>query len=535
VANADYEGYLVSVEDVAGVNASARREVSTEVVNEATSVIEDPADALAFTKVENILRIEPNYKVTAFGSAATPGAPVAKGDELLSTVGAFLASGGAREAGGGKLFADQPSDGVDWVDPEVPPGGVPGDGEQPIVDAQTLKFPDADPADPIYRDENNYQWGLRAIGVRSAWKRGFRGGGINVAVLDSGVNAQHEDLNRNGILDGENFFSRSGSNSYADDNGHGTFVASIITAMTNNMPSGKGRGMAGIADEADVIVYKVLGKQGEGYVSDLIAAYTSLLSADVDIVNMSFGHPGYIAQEDEVIQQLIAKGVIVVAAVGNDGNASGSIKDQINYPANYDNVIGVASSRSDGNISRFSTKNRSVDVAAPGENMAGLSWSQNSIYKVGGDGTSFASPVVAAAAAIAKQIRPDLHADSFMDLLKATSKDAGTPGYDTSFGYGILNIDAIITKLAGPTPQSVDSDGKSVLVKFNAAGGKLDTKNKAVFSDSKYGKLPVPKRVGYKFLGWFTKKAGGNKITAASPVSVAKKHSLYAHWQKKGA
>jgi uncharacterized repeat protein (TIGR02543 family) len=194
--------------------------------------------------------------------------------------------------------------------------------------------------------------------------------------------------------------------------------------------------------------------------------------------------------------------------------------------------------RSDGKISNFSSKNKSVDVAAPGEDMAGLSYSKNNEYKVGGDGTSFAAPVVAAAAAIARQLKPDLTASGFMDLLKATVSDAGTKGYDTSFGYGKLDIAAIVKSLdkpEAPSSPSLQSGKNSILISFDANGGKLaynEPKNRAVSTGTNYGTLPVATKKGNALLGWYTAKKGGTKVSATKPVTVSKNQTLYAHWTK---
>jgi uncharacterized repeat protein (TIGR02543 family) len=530
VPDAEFDGYIVSVEKATGVDKKALAKTADAVIDSTTAVIAEPEDVLKYTDAANVAVIEPNYKLTVFGDAA--------GADFLNA----------------HTYTDMLGNSQDWSDADTDDTGeTPVTGEMPDVGISSTKFPEADPADPIYRDENDYQWGLKTINTCEAWKGGYRGAGVTIAVLDTGINSSHEDLNPDSIV-GQKFFSGSKGTSYSDDNGHGTYVASIIAAQTNNMPKGKGRGMAGITDEADLIIYKVLGKSGEGYVSDLISAYTALLDTDVDIVNMSFGHPGYLTQEDEIVQKLIAGGIIVVAAVGNEGESAGAAKNQICYPAAYDNVIGVGSCNSDGKASGFSSKNDSVDVSAPGENMAGLSGFKNSVYKVGGKGTSFATPVVAAAAAIARQINPELTADDFLTLLKATVNDAGTKGYDSSFGYGVLDIGAIIESLeAAATVATVPASGagpgdvtgvdgtarpvlkasqKSILVNFNATGGKVSQTNRAVFIGSGYGKLPVPTKKSYKFLGWYTKKKGGDKIAEAGKVTATKDQTLYAHWVK---
>jgi uncharacterized repeat protein (TIGR02543 family) len=114
-------------------------------------------------------------------------------------------------------------------------------------------------------------------------------------------------------------------------------------------------------------------------------------------------------------------------------------------------------------------------------------------------------------------------------------KDRGASGYDKAFGYGVLDIGAIVKKLdsSNPAKAGLNAGQKSILVKFNAAGGKAASDNKAVFAGSKYKTLPKATKSGYKFLGWFTKKSGGKKITSGTKVSVKKSQTVYAHWKKK--
>jgi uncharacterized repeat protein (TIGR02543 family) len=201
------------------------------------------------------------------------------------------------------------------------------------------------------------------------------------------------------------------------------------------------------------------------------------------------------------------------------------------YPAAYDGVIGVGSIGKNGVVSDFSTKNKSVDVVAPGEMMVGLEYSTNNgylvkYYRFGGrnnplDGTSFAAPVVAAAAAMAKQRDKNIDANAFLTALKRTSRDAGASGYDTAYGNGILDIGRLVNYL----------NTKATKLTFNANGGTVGTKSKEVWAGGKYGKLPTPKRGKYGFGGWYTKKTGGKRVTDLSTVGSAAKVTLYAHWQ----
>jgi len=469
VSGAEYSGYIVTVDDSDSVNRRALEKIAEEQIDDITSLVDEPKDALKFTNTDNISSIEPNYKLICF---------------------------------------DEPA----------------GDGTSTPAIVTPDVFPYADPADPYYTGSANYQWGLKYVNTKIAWQHGYRGKGVTIAIVDSGITNSHEDFDSRRIIEKGNYVPGA---RLQDDNGHGTFVTSIISARINNNATSGGLGMAGIVDEANIISYKVIDNEGVGFVSDMLQAYYDLLNSKVDVINMSFGHPGYIAREDSYVQRLIAKGVIIVSAVGNDGNKLPPVQNQIIYPAGYANVIGVGSVNSSGNISAFSTRNRTVDILAPGENMTGMSNTQSNGYKVNGKGTSYASPVVAAAAVIAKQIAPKITAKDFLDGVKATAKP--NSGGIVDIGALVLRLEAKYrTHSIGTSPVKV-----AILISFMSNGGKVSLKNKAVFIGNKFGKLPKPTRKGYIFKGWYTAKKKGTKITSVKIVKLKKNTKLYAHWKKR--
>jgi uncharacterized repeat protein (TIGR02543 family) len=287
-----------------------------------------------------------------------------------------------------------------------------------------------------------------------------------------------------------------------------------------------------------MVIFKVLDANGGGYLEDILEALNFLATANpkVDVVNMSLGHPGASEAEEKAIQKLTDQGIIVVAAAGNDGNAAGKRKNIMMYPAGYSEVIGVGSIGPKGTVSDFSTKNSSVDVSAPGENMAGLSNTSSNTYKIGGDGTSFASPVVAAAAAITKQKHPEANGAMFLDYLKHTVRDAGAPGRDDSYGYGILDLPKLNTLIIGPEENnepSPDAESNILQIHFNANGGSKISAVKNVFVGKQYGSLPASQRKGWLFAGWFTSISNGVKATAATVARARGTVTLYALWIKR--
>jgi subtilisin family serine protease len=459
---AAYDGYVIKIKDAAvgGINAGAMKRVADSVIGDEIAVVDDPKDVLKFANAGDIEIIEPNYRY------------------------------------------------------------------------YSLDFPQSDPADPLYTDANNYQWGIKYVNAKAAWAAGYRGQGVNIAILDTGIVKGHEDLNGDKILTEMDWINMD--TNAADDNMHGSVVGGIIAADVNNLQLGTttGVGMAGIADKSNLIIHKVLNSKGAGG-EQILYALNDVLEDEnrVDVVNLSLGGENYSAIMNDLVQKIIKKGTIVVAATGNNGADTGGTANKMNYPAGYANVIGAGSIGQSGGISNFSTKNKSVDVVAPGELMVGLEYGTsngyvvNTFYEPGYgtvplSGTSFSAPIIAAAAAIAKQRDKSIDAGAFLTALKRTSRDAGAKGYDTSYGNGILDINKLVAYL----------DTKSVTVTFDANGGKVGKKSKLAWPGGKYGTLPVPTRSKTGFGGWYTKKKGGTKVTSLSRMA-SSNITLYAHWQ----
>ncbi|NLL17703.1 MAG: S8 family serine peptidase [Clostridia bacterium] len=282
------------------------------------------------------------------------------------------------------------------------------------------------PNDPYYRE----QWGLESIGISKLWEQlPSELGQVTVAVIDSGVdtNPFHEDLENRIDPNGYNFLL--GSTNIYDLNGHGTAVAGIIAAVTNN-----NKGIAGVAGLADVRILplQVVFSDGNVYSDDLIAAINYAVERNVDIINLSLGGSQYSEIENNVIQKAIQKGITVVASAGNEGNMS------YMYPASYDGVISVGSIAADNKRSYFSNYNDKIDVVAPGERFITTAKSNLNKYDYF-SGTSAAAPMVTGVLALLKAIDPSLTPEDLMGLLAATSLDLGFPGKDAEHGFGKIN------------------------------------------------------------------------------------------------
>ena len=296
-------------------------------------------------------------------------------------------------------------------------------------------FSTQDPSDPYYAD---YQWSLQEIGAMSAYRQGLTGEGVKVGFVDSGINTAHVDLD-DARIDGANFHA-DGLSFDQDVYGHGTFAAGIVAAQTNN-----GVGLAGVAPGADIRAYRVF-NQKTTTMDAVVSAIYAAIGDGCDVINLSLGTQYQSNTLRTAIEAAEAAGIVLVAAVGNDGSST------LQYPAAYSAVIGVGSVDSGLTVSSFSQRNRSVYVTAPGGGVAGLDHESADGYKLdltskGNMGTSYAAPVVAGMAALALGYDRDLTEDGFRYLLETTSTDKGSSGYDTTYGYGVVNIDAFVSEL----------------------------------------------------------------------------------------
>lgn len=294
----------------------------------------------------------------------------------------------------------------------------------------------------------NLQWNLSAIGAEAARKKGVFGRGVTIAVVDSGLTADHKDLNQNNILTGYNCIHGATDTSDITDNyGHGTAVTGIIASMIDN-----GRFIAGIADRAKIIPIKITDGKSLTLL-DLFAGLKKAVELKCDIINLSLGgaitDQTALAELKLLIDEAEKKGITVVVAVGNGGT-------DINYPAGFDNVIGVSGTDSEGNVSVYSQQNNSIFIAAPGDNVATL-YNNGSLAYV--SGTSIATPHVTAAVALIKELLGDVTIDEIKEILKSTAAEAGDVGYDTKFGNGILNIGNIMELLDEHIPDILISTG----------------------------------------------------------------------------
>lgn len=330
------------------------------------------------------------------------------------------------------------------------------------------------PNDPYY---SPYQWNFDnpitgGVHAETAWDS-TTGSGVVVAIVDTGV--AYEDYSRGWFeqyslapdLAGTSFvegYDFVNNDKHAnDDNGHGTHIAGTIAGTTNN-----DQGVAGLAYGATIMPVKVLASSGAGSYADVADGIRFAADNGADVINLSLGGPSSASYLEDAVCYAKALGVTVVAASGNDGASS------VSYPAAYDNcVIAVGATRYDETRAGYSNKGTSLDLVAPGgdtgvdQNGDGygdgilqmtFGSNPNSFGYYFYQGTSMATPHVAAAAALVIANGNATTPESVQSLLESTADDLGPSGRDNTYGHGLINLAAALEDSVTPPPPVPDPE-----------------------------------------------------------------------------
>ncbi|HPN52011.1 MAG TPA: S8 family serine peptidase [Anaerolineaceae bacterium] len=296
------------------------------------------------------------------------------------------------------------------------------------------------PNDPSY----GAQWGLGKINAPAAWDITTGDSSVIVAVLDSGVDLDHPDL-ADKIVNGIDYVDDDSTPQ--DTNGHGTHVAGIIGASSNN-----GIGITGVSWGARIMPVRVLDSNGSGYLSDIVSGINWACSNGAKVLNLSLGGRTDSESLKTAVDNAYASGCFVVASAGNCGDSYYSYNgctymNQPSYPGAYDHVFAVAATTSSDGHASFSTQGSYVDIAAPGKDIYSTMYNNTYTYK---DGTSQAAPFVSGLAALILSIKPGFSPDQVRQVIESTAVDLGSVGVDDFYGVGRINILAALQSISLP-------------------------------------------------------------------------------------
>lgn len=291
-----------------------------------------------------------------------------------------------------------------------------------------------------YVPSDQTPWGIETIYDNPEIASTSGGLNVNVVVLDTGVNINHPDLKRRVIQckDFTNLRFSVVDNKCEDKNGHGTHVAGIVAA-----DAGADRlGIYGVAPSAKIFAYKVCGANGSCFADDIAVGLRTAAEEGANVVNMSFGTDKDIQLIRDAINNAWSRGVLLVAAAGNDGPFS----DSIDYPAAYASVMAIGAINKSLNVTDWSSRginsltdpkvinDRDVEFATPGDSIEST-WNNGGYVVL--SGTSMASPFVAGLAAKYWQSAAVNKAQTTREFLWKLAKDLFPDGEDNYSGLGL--------------------------------------------------------------------------------------------------
>ena len=379
--------------------------------------------------------VQPNSAISLLGATPGSGAPPHSGASPSGT----SPHTGASPSGTSPHTGASPSGASPHTGVRLPPSGTsshsgaspdPGTSPHPgpssgAVTALASAVQTDDPELPK-------QQHLDLTRAKEAWTTVHDQLNLTIALVDTGVDMDHPDLKDN-LVEGTNLVNPG--KPPEDDNGHGTAVAGVLAGEGNNK-----EGIAGILWHAKIMPIKALDAEGYGDEERLGEAILYAVKSGARIVVLSVGLYRYSPYLSDIAQYAESKGVLLVAASGNDGLALG-MKAEVKYPAAYPTVLAVAGANTKGNPEPRSNSGSEIDIAAP--------WNVYTTAVGGGykheEGTSMAAPQAAAAAALVWAVHPDYKPYQIRAMLRQTAKDIGNTGIDNASGYGLLQINKAVT------------------------------------------------------------------------------------------
>lgn len=370
------------------------------------------------------------YENFPFVVASVPGDAVA---DLANTAGVALVERDRRieleRPIGGVLDGVDLGDGID-----VGSGGGDGDGD------------DDGGGSCVGHPPQESAWGYERIGAADAEGTGD---GVDVAVLDTGIETSHCDLT---VAGGRNVTHSGGPNDYEDRNGHGTHCAGIVSARDNDA------GVVGVAPAANLYAVKVLDDDGNGFQSWLAAGIDWCLENGIELVSMSLGSDGGTAAIDAAIEEATARGHLLIGSAGNRGNdGDGSCAaENVTYPATHDDVLSVTAMDRDDSLASYSSVGSAVDLLAPGSTIRSTTVGDD--YEVQ-SGTSMAAPHVTGVAALIWERAGASGPGDASDQVRRTLLETAEPVLETcAEGEGLVDAAAATAVEQEPGDDADDGD-----------------------------------------------------------------------------
>lgn len=299
----------------------------------------------------------------------------------------------------------------------------------------------------LYDNASEIPYGVKMLKAPEIWEKGEKGKGIVIAILDTGIDRNHPDL-KDRIIDGRNFTAEGDRDDYTDMNGHGTHVAGTIAGSQD------GKGVVGVAPEAQLLICKVLGANGSGSykgITDAIKWATKWRGPNgerVRVMNMSLGGPYNDRHQHRAILEACSEGILVVVASGNEGDADEETLEY-GYPALIGECVTIGACDEDKQLAYFSNNSRQVDFISAGVDV--LSTYPTGQYAVL-SGTSMATPHVTGAIALIINMGEKYFGRTLTEseIYALVAKASCSLGFrPTSEGHGAIDLTTLY-KLCNP-------------------------------------------------------------------------------------
>jgi len=311
----------------------------------------------------------------------------------------------------------------------------------------------ASPNDPYFGS----QWHHLLMHAPDAWGMTVGSSAVTVAVIDSGADLNHPDLATR-LIAGRDYVDTPNDMEPRDAYGHGTHIAGLIGAVTDNYI-----GVAGVDWRAQLLIIRVLDQNGEGYLDNVVKGIDYAIGQGADVINLSLGSSGGAAIMQPAIDRAHAAGIVVVAAMGNQGSSTPF------YPAACNHVIAVAATTRNDVYAYYSNWGSHIDLAAPGgethpsttngiySTMPTYTVTANSALGMARNydywqGTSMSAALVSGLSALLLAANPALTPQQVESLMASTAQDLGPTGWDQDYGWGRIDMARAVGQIVAPEP-----------------------------------------------------------------------------------